>query len=147
MQKDIFLDMLAQNQLTVWAVFNKITPENAGFKLNGQTASAGFIYRHTAETMNRFGFFFDLPTEVQNTTMGFSDEGQGHDIDASRQLLEQGYARFEQYIENTPDAAWSELIDTPFFGPVSRVRLFSHVLFHNSYHAGQAELTLVKGGE
>ncbi|GAB2517348.1 DinB family protein [Spirosoma aerophilum] len=146
MQKEIFLDMIAQNQMTVWAVFDKVTPENAGLRLNEQTASAGFIYRHVGETINLFGYFFGLPMTVQNTTMGQLDQGQGQDTEASRQLLEQGYARFKKYVEETPDAAWSELIDTPFFGPVSRVRLFSHVLFHTSYHAGQVALTLARGG-
>jgi uncharacterized damage-inducible protein DinB len=46
----------------------------------------------------------------------------------------------------TPDEEWLGLIDTPFFGKVTRLRLFSHVLFHNSHHCGQISLTLSKGG-
>lgn len=96
------------------------------------------------ETMNLFGLFFDIPTNVVNTTMGQSDTGQGRDIDASQLLLEQGYAMLITYVENTPDSAWLDPIDTPFFGTVSRIRLFSHILFHNSYHAGQVGLTLAR---
>ena len=47
-------------------------------------------------------------------------------------------------IENTPDEKWLEIIETPFFGDVPRIRLFSHALFHPSDHAGQISLILAK---
>jgi uncharacterized damage-inducible protein DinB len=147
MQKQILLDMIAQNESTSWAVFNKVTEENADLRLNPKTASAGFIYRHIGETFNRFGFFFGIPTDVQNTTMGKADEGQGRNLEESRLLVEGGYAMLRKYVENTPDLAWQDPIETPFFGTVTRARLFSHVLFHNSYHAGQIALTLKKGAK
>jgi uncharacterized damage-inducible protein DinB len=146
MQKDIFLDILSQNQMTTYAVFNKITVENVDFRLNEQTASAGFIYRHVGETMNRLGYFLGVPTEIQNTTMGHTDNGQGKNLDTSRLLVEQGFEMLQKYVENTPASAWLDLIETPFFGTVSRARLFSHILFHNTYHSGQISLTLVRGG-
>ncbi|QJW88749.1 DinB family protein [Spirosoma taeanense] len=145
MQKEILLDLLVQNQITSLTIFDKITAENAHHRLNEQTASAGFIFRHVGETFNLFGLFFGLPTEVRNTTMGQTDSGQGQDLEMSRRLVEEGYNRLKNYIENTPDSAWLEPIETPFFGTVSRVRLFSHILFHNSHHAGQVALTLSKG--
>ena len=145
MQKEMLLEMLAQNRLTCSVACEMITPENAGFRLNEQTASAGFIFRHIGETFNLFGYFFGLPADVPNTTMGKTDEGQGANVDASRQLIDQGYARFREYIELTPDSAWLDPIDTPFFGSVSRARLFAHVLFHNANHAGQLSLTLKRG--
>jgi uncharacterized damage-inducible protein DinB len=40
---------------------------------------------------------------------------------------------------------WLKPVDTPFFGTVSRIRLFAHALFHTSHHAGQISLTLAKG--
>jgi uncharacterized damage-inducible protein DinB len=123
---------------------NAITPDNCHWRLNESTASAGFMYRHMGEITNRFGWFFGIPADVPNTTMGQTDTGQGQDIAASRQLLEQGYAMLIKYIEDTPDSAWLDPIDTPFFGTVSRIRLFSHILFHNSYHAGQVGLTLAR---
>lgn len=137
--------MLAQNQTTCWSTFDSVTPENESLRLNQQAASAGFILRHTGEMFMLFGLFFGLPTAVQNTTMGHSDTGQGEDIAASRQLIEQGYDRFRNYIAVTPDSAWLDAIDTPFFGTVSRMRLFSHVLYHNAYHAGQIGLTIARG--
>ncbi|WP_338876070.1 DinB family protein [Spirosoma sp. SC4-14] len=145
MQKEILLEILTQNQTTCSTVFHKITPQNAAFRLNEQAASAGFIYRHIGETINLFGLFFGIPTTIQNTTMGKSDNGQGRDIEASRLLIEQGFDWLRQYIETTPDSAWLDPIDTPFFGTVSRARLFSHILSHNSHHAGQLALTLNRG--
>jgi uncharacterized damage-inducible protein DinB len=145
MQKEMLLDILAQNKMTCMMSFNRLTPANAGLRLNPQAASVGFIYRHIAETINLFGWFFGMPTDVQNTTMGRTDEGQVYDFDKSRLLIEQGYEKFKKYIEDTPDNAWLDPIETPFFGTVSRVRLFTHVLFHNAHHTGQIALTLSRG--
>ncbi len=145
MQKQLLLDMLAQNQTTCWSTFTSVNLENGAFRLNQQAASAGFMLRHTGEMFMLFGLFFGLPTAVQNTTMGQSDTGQGADIAGSRQLIEQGYDRFRVYIDTAPDSIWLDPIDTPFFGTVSRMRLFSHVLYHNAYHAGQIGLTIARG--
>ena len=145
MQKQLLLDMLAQNQTTCWSAFDMVNPENGSSRLNQQAASAGFMLRHAGEMFMLFGLFFGLPTVVQNTTMGHSDTGQGEDIAGSKQLIEQGYDRFRSYIDTTTDSAWLDPIDTPFFGTVSRMRLFSHVLYHNAYHAGQIGLTIARG--
>jgi uncharacterized damage-inducible protein DinB len=51
----------------------------------------------------------------------------------------------QDLIENSAEEDWLKSVDTPFFGTVSRIRLFAHVLFHNSHHAGQISLTLAKG--
>jgi hypothetical protein len=74
--------------------------------------------------------------------MGQPDTGQGADVEATKALLDKGFAMLEQLIENTPAGGWNETIDTPFFGIVSKAKLFAHVLYHNSYHAGQIGLTL-----
>lgn len=146
MIKDILYAILKQNETRFWAGFNRLSAENIDFRLNSQTASAGFIYRHVSETMNRLCNFIGVPSAVENTTIGQQDTGQGHDLAASRALAEQGFEMLKSYIANTPDEAWMELIDTPFFGRVPRVRMFSHILFHNYYHIGQLGLTLAKGG-
>ncbi|MCX6217861.1 DinB family protein [Spirosoma sp.] len=145
MQKQILLDMLAQNRTTCSFAFDQITAQNADFRLNQETASIGFIYRHTGEMMNMFGLFFGLPVAVQNTTMGLTDTGQGQDVLASQHLLEEGYQMLQTYIETTADEAWQDPIETPFFGTVSRARLLGHILFHTAHHAGQISLTLSKG--
>lgn len=146
MQRTILLDMLAQNELTCSYALNQITPQNSRFRLNETTASIGFIYRHLAETMHLFGLFLGMPTDVQNTTMGMTDDGQPFDLDESHRLIQEGFSRLRTFIETTPDDTWHQPIDTPFFGTVSQARLFAHILFHNAHHAGQIALTLSRGG-
>lgn len=145
MQKEILLQMLAQNRLTCSYAFDRITDENSGYRVTEQAASVGFIYRHIGETMNLFGLFLGIPTDVQNTTMGQEDVGQHFDLETSRLLVEKGYDMLEELVANTADAAWLDPVETPFFGTISRVRLFSHVLYHTSSHAGQISLTLSRG--
>lgn len=143
--KEIFKDLLAQNIVSCSFSLNMVNGENVSVRLNEQTSSVGFIYRHIGETMLLFGYFFGMPSEVQNTTMGKLDEGQGNDFEHSKTLIEKGFKMLEEIIENTSDTGWSEIIQTPFFGAVSKAKLFSHVLYHNSYHAGQIGLSLKRG--
>ncbi len=145
MQKEILREMLAQNRTTCSYAFDSITNENSGHRVTEQSASVGFIYRHIGETMNLFGLFLGIQTDVQNTTIGQQDVGRDFDLDTSRLLVERGYEMLEKLINNTSDSAWLDPIETPFFGTVSRARLFSHVLFHTSSHAGQIGLTLSRG--
>jgi uncharacterized damage-inducible protein DinB len=145
MQKDVLLEMVKQNQFTSHFSFDKITEENASLRLNDKTASIGFIYRHIGETINLFGQFFGVPTDVKNTTMGQTDKGEHYDVGHSRKLIEQGYQTFRDLVENSTDEDWLKPVDTPFFGTVSRARLFAHVLYHNSHHAGQISMTLAHG--
>ena len=145
MEKDFLLEILAQNKTTCYFAFEHVLKENAKKRLNEQAASIGFIYRHMGEMMNMFGLFFGLQTDVTNTTMGQVDRGQEFDFEVSRSLIEAGYSRFENYIKNSTESSWLEPVDTPFFGTITKVRLFSHVLFHNSHHAGQISMILRKG--
>ena len=145
MQKEVLLDFIAQNKVTCGYTFDQVSADNIDLRLNAEAASAGFIYRHVGETMNMFGYFFGLPMNIQNTTMGKKDEGQGADVAESHHLVAQGYAMLTRLVESTPDAAWQDMVETPFFGSVSKARLFAHVLYHNAYHAGQISLTLKKG--
>lgn len=142
MERQIFKDLLVQNQLSCSFAFNEINDKNVSLRLNPGASSVGFIYRHIAETMLLFGYFFGMPSEVVNTTMGQQDEGQGNNCDETKALLDKGFLMLEKLIENTPEGGWNETIDTPFFGTVSKARLFAHILYHNSYHAGQIGLTL-----
>jgi uncharacterized damage-inducible protein DinB len=145
MEKEIFKDLLAQNRLSCSYAFTKVNQENVSKTLNENTASVGFIYRHVGETMLQFGYFFGMPSEIQNTTLGRQDEGQGKNFEESKKLMEQGFKLLEEIIESTPSSGWSEIVETPFFGAVSKTRLFSHILYHNSYHAGQIALALKRG--
>jgi uncharacterized damage-inducible protein DinB len=145
MQKDVLLEIVKQNQFTSHFSFDRITEENASLRLNDKTASIGFIYRHIGETINLFGQFFGIPTDVKNTTMGQIDKGEHYDVGHSRELIERGYQMLRDLVENSTDEDWLKPVDTPFFGTVSRARLFAHVLYHNSHHAGQISMTLTNG--
>jgi uncharacterized damage-inducible protein DinB len=145
MQKEFLNEMLAQNKTTCSYSFDRITEENSTYRVNAAAASIAFIYRHIGETMNLFGQFFGVPTDVQNTTMGQEDSGQSFDLLTSRALVKQGFETLAKLIQDTPDQGWLEPVETPFFGTVSKARLFCHVLFHNSHHAGQISLTLSRG--
>lgn len=142
MDQQILKDLLDQNKLSCSFAFNEINASNASLKLTPGASSVGFIYRHIAETMLMFGYFFGKPSDIGNTTMGQQDTGQGKNVEETKTILDQGFTMLAQLIEDTPVDGWSETIDTPFFGTVSKARLFAHILYHNSYHAGQIGLTL-----
>ncbi len=142
MTPNIFTELLDQNIQTCNYTFNKINEENLAKRLNKNTASVGFMYRHIGESMLMFGYFFGVETGIQNTTIGFQDQGQGKNIDESQELIDKGFKILKHIIETTHEDGWNELVDTPFFGSVSKTKLFSHILFHNSYHAGQIGLTI-----
>jgi hypothetical protein len=78
MGEEIFKDLLAQNRHSCSFSLNLVNHENVSKSLNENTSSVGFIYRHIGETMLMFGYFFGKPSEIQNSTMGKQDEGQGH---------------------------------------------------------------------
>jgi uncharacterized damage-inducible protein DinB len=145
MQKEILMEMITQNRTTCSFSWDRITDENKNLRLNKNTASIGFIYRHIGETIHLFGQFFGIPTKVQNTTMGQTDTGKEYELETSRTLIETGFKMLNKLVEETPDSDWLDPIDTPFFGTVSKARLFSHVLYHNSHHCGQIAMTLNKG--
>ncbi|MGH9141934.1 MAG: DinB family protein [Vicinamibacterales bacterium] len=145
MQKDILREIVTQNQFTSYFSFDRVTDENASLRLNDKAASIGFIYRHIGETMNLFPQMLGTPTDVKNTTIGQIDTGQRYDVAHSRELIDRGYRVLHELVENTADEDWLKPVDTPFFGTVSRMRLFAHALFHTSNHAGQISLTLAKG--
>lgn len=143
--REVLSEILHQNQFTTHFALDKVSKENASLKLNEKTASIGFIYRHIGETMNLFAQFLGIPTDVKNTTIGQTDNGQGSDVETSRELIARGFAALQSLVDNSADEDWLKTVDTPFFGTVTRARLFSHALFHNAHHAGQISMTLSRG--
>ncbi|GLU44210.1 DinB family protein [Allomuricauda sp. NBRC 101325] len=145
MTQELLIELLEQHKTTCNYTFNAITQENSAQKLNDETASVGFILRHIGEITLMYGQFFGIPTQVENTTMGFSDEGKEYDVEESHQLIKDGYAMLDNLIKDIPESDWLQTIDTPFFGAVSRVKLLGHILYHITYHCGQITLTLKRG--
>lgn len=145
MQKDILRETVVQNQFTSHFCFDRVSDENARLRLTDKAASIGFIFRHIGETINLFAQMLGTPTDVKNTTIGQIDTGERYDVAQSRELIERGYRVLHDLVENTADDDWLKPVDTPFFGTVSRVRLFAHALYHTSNHVGQISLTLAKG--
>ncbi len=145
MTKQILTDLLIQNEMTNGFALNQVTNDNISMRLNDKAASVGFIYRHIGETIHLFGTFLGEETSIQNTTMGQQDVGQGKNFEESKQLLTSGFALLQKIVNKNTEQWWSEEIETPFFGKVNRLRLFSHILYHNAHHAGQISMTLSKG--
>lgn len=145
MQKELLQNILEQNKFTCSFTFNKLTSENEDFRLTENSASAGFYFRHIGEIIFLLASFLGVQSDVQNTTMGETDSGQGNDVESSKELVEAGFVLLDKLVDETSEATWLETIETPFFGTVTRIRLFSHILYHNSNHCGQISLILAKG--
>ncbi|MGO3194437.1 MAG: DinB family protein [Sphingobacterium sp.] len=145
MQKEILFQLLEQNRKDCAFFCEKINATNSSFRLTDQTASAGFIYRHIGETINLIGEFFGYRTTIEGTTMGKQDTGVLYDLDISHNYFEKGYKMLKSLVKNTTEVEWLEEVDTPWFGKLSRIKLFSLVLFHNSHHCGQISSTILKG--
>lgn len=145
MQKEILLQILEQNKMDCSHFCKNINAENMNFRLTEQTASVGFIYRHVGETINLIGEFLGYETDVEGTTMGQKDTGIQYDLETSHAYFENGYNTLKKLVGNTADKEWLEEIDTTWFGKISRIKLFSILLFHNSHHCGQISSTILKG--
>ena len=147
MTKQILNDLLIQNQITNGTALEQVSNENIEMRLNDGTATVGFIYRHIGETIHLLSTFLGEQTTIRNTTMGQQDIGQGKTLTESQQLVRSGFVLLQNIIDKNSETWWLEEIDTPFFGKVSRLRLFCHILYHNSHHAGQISLTISKGSQ
>lgn len=145
MQKEILLQMLEQNQKDCAHFCKNINEENTNYRLAEQTASVGFVYRHIGETTNLIGQFFGYETTVKGTTIGQIDTGKQYDLETSRQYFEDGYTTLKKLINDKADKDWLDEIDTAWFGKISRIKLLSVLLFHNSHHCGQISSAITKG--
>ncbi|MBX2897013.1 MAG: DUF1572 family protein [Cyclobacteriaceae bacterium] len=145
MQKEIMLQQLEQSKIDCSRILNKINSENTSFRLCEKTASVGFIYRHVGESIHLLAQFFGYQTTMEGTTMRRSDVGTVYDLKTSQEIFEQGYKTLEKLVNETNEKDWLEEIETTWFGKISRIKLYSITLFHNSHHCGQIASALVKG--
>lgn len=145
MQKQILLQMVEQSRINCFNILDNINTDNADFRLTEQTASAGFIYRHIGEATNLMAQFYGYETGVEGTTMGQTDSGKDYGLEKSRMLVKEGYATLEKLVNETSDEEWLEKIDTSWFGKLSRIKLLTVTLSHNSHHCGQIASAIAKG--
>lgn len=145
MYKQILFQLVEQSRKDSFRILNDINTNNAGFRLTGQTASVGFIYRHIGEATNLITQFFGYSTNVDGSTMGQKDSGKNYDLETSRMLVEKGYTTLEKLVNETTDNEWLEEVETSWFGKLSRINLLAITLFHNSHHCGQIASAIVKG--
>ena len=134
------------NQLSAAGPIQKLTPDTYRNRLTPDTASAGFIALHAAESMHNFAkilFGRDVSIETQ-TTKGVSDDGQMLDLAAVQQAVDDAYAMIAGQIQQTTDEQWADVIPTPF-GDTPRMGVLAFLMHHNSYHAGQIAQAVKKG--
>ena len=145
MQKEILKQMLMQNKMDCTHFCKNITSENTDYRLTPDTASVGFLFRHIGETTNLIAQFLGYETDIIGTTIGQKDTGIQYDFEASQGYFEKGYETLKKLVDNTSDSQWLEEIDTTWFGRISRIKLFSILLFHNSHHCGQISSSILHG--
>ena len=145
MQKEIMLQQLAQSKMDCARILHNINAENASFRLSEKTASAGFIYRHIGESIHLLAQFFGHQTDVEGLTMRKSDTGTAYDLNTSNEFFQRGYTTLERIVHETSESDWLEEIESAWFGKISRIKLYSIILFHNAHHCGQIASAIVKG--
>lgn len=134
------------NQLSAAGPIQKLTTETYRNRLTPDTASAGFIALHTAESMHGFAkilFGREVSIETQ-TTKGVSDDGRPLDLALVQQMVNDAYRVIADHIHQTTDEQWAEVIPTPF-GDTPRMGVLAFLMHHNSYHAGQIAQAVKKG--
>lgn len=146
MTTELLANLWRINQASAVGPIRKLTPETYRNRLTHDTASAGFIALHTAESMHGFAkiLFGRDVTIDQQTTKGVSDDGRLLDLAMVQQAVEDGFAMITDHIRQTTDEQWAEVIATPF-GETSRVGILAFLMHHNSYHAGQIAQAVKKG--
>ncbi|WP_268845909.1 hypothetical protein [Flavobacterium aestivum] len=145
MEKEIMLQQLEQSKIYCSRIFKDINDVNTFFRLSENTASVGFIFRHIGETIHLLAQLFGYKTDVESETLGQSDTGKEYDLKTSHTIVDQGYKTLEKLVNETNEKDWLEEIETSLFGKISRIKLYSLILFHNAHHSGQIASAIVKG--
>jgi hypothetical protein len=145
MLQQIMLQQLEESKNECLHHIQKINSNNQQLRLTSTTASVGFIYRHIAETTVLIAQFFGYPTQVQGSTMGQQDTGIEYDLAESEQIFHEGYNSLEMLLNETSEKDWLQEIETSWFGKISRIKLYSILLFHNAHHCGQMASALANG--
>lgn len=146
MTTELLANLWRINQLSAAGPIQKLTPDTYRNRLTPDTASAGFIALHAAESMHGFAkiLFGRALTMDTQTTRGVSDDGRPLDLASVQQAVNDAYAMVADYIGQTPDEQWTDVIPTPF-GDTPRMGVLAFLMHHNSYHAGQIAQAVKKG--
>ena len=146
MTTELLANLWRINQLSAAASIQKLTPDTYRNRLTPDTASAGFIALHTAESMHGFAkILFDREVSIERQTIkGVSDDGRVLDLALVQQMVNDAYAMIADHIRQTTDEQWAEVIPTPF-GDTPRLGVLAFLMHHNSYHAGQIAQATKKG--
>lgn len=146
MTTELLANLWRINQLSAAGPIQKLTPETCRNRLTPDTASAGFIALHTAESMHGFAkiLFGRALTIDTQTTRGVSDDGRVLDLASVQRAVDDAYAMIAGHIGQATDAQWAEVIPTPF-GDTPRMGVLAFLMHHNSYHAGQIAQAVKKG--
>ncbi|MVM36164.1 DinB family protein [Spirosoma sp. HMF4905] len=148
MTTELLSQIWQMSQTSAQGPIRKLTIDNYRNRLTPETASAGFIALHTAESMHRmakilFGREISIPIQASG---GVSDQGQPLDLVSIQQTVTDSYAMIADHIQQTSDDQWTEIILSPF-GEVPRMQVLVFLMHHNSYHAGQIAQAIKKGKE
>lgn len=148
MTTELLSQIWLTSQASTQGIIRKLTPDNYRNRLLPETASAGFIALHTAESMHRFAkMLFGRDISIQPQTIGgVSDEGKPLDLATVQQTVDDSFAMIAEQIRQTSDEQWAEIIATPF-GDVPRMQVLVFMMHHNSYHTGQIAQAIKKGRE
>ena len=146
MTTELLANLWRINQLSAAGSIRKLTAETYRNRLTPDTASAGFIALHSAESMHGFAkIMFGRDVTIDKLTAnGVSDDGRPLDLASVQQTVEEAYAMIADHIQQTTDQEWAEVIPTPF-GETPRVGVLAFLMHHNSYHAGQIAQAAKKG--
>lgn len=146
MKTELLSQIWQMNQVSAQGPIRKLTLDNYQNRLTPETASAGFIALHMAESMQRmasllFGREVSIPIQASG---GISDKGQLFDLVSIQQTVNDSFAMIAKQIQQTNDEQWTEIISSPF-GEVPRMQVLVFLMHHNSYHSGQIAQAIKKG--
>lgn len=141
--------LFAQNRQMARRAVAQLTDDNRHRRLTADSASAGYLLQHLAESMYPI-LLHSLGTPMPEglnlrTLRGTQDEGQAGDAAYISALIEEAYAHTEESLNAQTDAQLAETVETKLWGTLARAEAFGLIMYHNAYHIGQAMLAIKRG--
>ena len=137
MISDLLLRLWHISQQRLRAALDKVTPENARYRPTPRTASAGFIFRHVAETQLLLAkLLLGTEAELALFTRRANDEGRVIPLEDIRDLMQLSAEKVSQRISETEEEYWTELLENQF-GIPDRIGAVAFLIHHSMYHTGR----------